>query len=65
MMHEAARRLHDVGCMTSRGTGLTMEGGGHTLRHVSNSVISIMEGAATMQVTSYSTHHASYIKYHR
>ena len=43
------------------GMGLIMEGRGHTLRHVGNSVISIhheahfMKGAATIQETSYNT----------
>ena len=47
------------------GMGLTMEGRGHTLRHVGNSFMSghhearCMERAATMQETSYNTHHAS------
>ena len=55
---------------TPHGMGLTMEVRGHALRRVGNGIMSrhhkacCMEGAATMQETSYNTHRASYITYH-
>ena len=48
-----------VGAGVPHGMGLTMEGRGHTLRHVGNSISrhheAHMEGAATMRETSYNT----------
>ena len=63
-------KFRQCGGTPPHGMGLTMEGRGHTLGHVGNSFMSrhhkarCMEGAATMQETLYTTHHASNIAYH-
>ena len=50
-----------AGVHPSHGMGLTMEGKGHTLRHVGDSFMSRHHKARCMEETSYNTQHALYI----